>query len=88
MAIAMMDKTGSSDFVGVAKTSPLKKLARQVVQQWQRIVEDRQQLWQAYGTSAYARNTPRCVWRRHGALLMYARHGRPLQQGMPQRTMR
>lgn len=72
MAIAMMDKTASNHFIDVVKTSPLKTLLRNLVQQWQRIVADQQQLWNTYSTSAYAR-TPRCVWRRHGALLVYAK---------------
>jgi hypothetical protein len=72
MGMAMIDKTASIG--SVAKTLPLRNLARHLVREWQRIVDDRRQLWHAYGNSPVARNLPRCVWRRHGALLMYAKH--------------
>lgn len=78
MGMAIFDKANSAADSRVVKTTLLKKMACYLVQQWQRILDDRQQLWRAYGESVYARGTPRCVWRRHGALLVYAKYRYPV----------
>jgi hypothetical protein len=46
----------------------------------QSIKADRQQLWRVYDESTYAHSFPKCVWRRHGALLMYARYHNPAME--------
>lgn len=63
------------------KTSPIKRLSNHLVgglrHKWQTLCRDRQELWRIYDGSTYAHSIPRCVWRRHGALLMYARDHKP-----------
>jgi hypothetical protein len=62
------------------KASSIKRFAKYVVKKCQGISEDRQQLWRIYDESSYAHSLPKCVWRRHGALLMYARDHNPAME--------
>jgi galactose-1-phosphate uridylyltransferase len=83
--MAMIDEVKSDEFELKRKSSVLKKLATNLLTRWRRISDDRQQLWLTYATSPYACSTPRRIWRRHGAMLMYARshkpnHSKPVKQ--------
>lgn len=64
------------------KMSPLKRLSNYLFgglrQKWQASCRDRQELCRIYDASAYAHSIPRSVWRRHAAVLMYARHHKPV----------
>jgi hypothetical protein len=63
------------------KAQPIKRWSRYLFggfrQKWQKLSHDRQELWRTYDGSVYAHSIPRCVWRRHGALLMLARYQKP-----------
>jgi hypothetical protein len=65
------------------KTSLFKRLSKHLFaglqKKWRTSSRARQELWRAYDGSAYAHSMPRCAWRRHGALLMYARDYKPGQ---------
>lgn len=80
MGMAIIDEVKADQLEGMAKSSSLKKFATNLLTRWRRISDDRQQLWQAYAASPYARGTARCVWRRHGAMLMYASDHKPAAQ--------
>lgn len=54
------------------KASFFRTALKHVLANWQGMCSDREQLWRVYDQSAYAHSMPKCVWRRHGALLMYA----------------
>lgn len=76
MNIAIFTAAQENSLVKTPKPSALKKLARHLLRRWQQTRDDQWQLWSAYTALASAHNTPRYIWRRHGALIMYARHRR------------
>ena len=59
--------------IKVPKSSTIKKLFKHIVGQWQGASLDRKWLWHAVDDSFKAYGVPMRVWRRHSALLVYAR---------------
>ena len=57
----------------VAKRNSLKTIASRLMSRLHGISENHQRLWNAYHDASSVYSTPRCLWRRHGALLMYSR---------------
>jgi hypothetical protein len=80
MGMAMIDTAGGEGVFKASQASTVKRLFKHLQRQWRCGSVARRQLWRAYNASAYARTTPKCVWRRHGALLMYARQRKPLAE--------
>ena len=72
MSAGILNATQVKGFLATPKTSAIKRLVRHLVVKCQGISIDRQNLWRVYDEVSYTHNTPRSIWRRHGALLMYA----------------
>jgi hypothetical protein len=72
MTMAIFNTAQARSIYSITKVTGLRKLARKLVSKCQSISSDRQQLWRFYDDSFHTQRVPRCVWRRHGALLMYA----------------
>lgn len=68
--------TPAENYIKVPKSSTIKKLFKQFVGQWQGASLDRKWMWHAVDDSFKTRGVSKRVWRRHSALLVYARsHG-------------
>jgi hypothetical protein len=80
MAIAALLANEGKGMAFARKATSIKRLAKYLVKKCQGISEDRQNLWRIYDESSYAHSLPKCVWRRHGALLMYARYHNPAME--------
>jgi hypothetical protein len=70
---AAVNATQNKAFVKVPKSSTFKKLFKHLVGQWQSPSLDRKWLWHAENDSFKTHGISKRVWRRHSALLVYAR---------------
>ena len=81
MSISAMNTNALSSTAAIQKRSALKRwsnhLSEAVHAKLKKLRNDRRELWRIYNGSAYAHSVPRCVWRRHAAVLMYARYHKP-----------
>ena len=73
MSMASFSSVQVKNYIFASPASRVRRLTKHLVAKWQGISSDRQQLWHAYDDSCRMHSTPRCIWRRHGALLMCAR---------------
>jgi hypothetical protein len=73
MSMAPFNSVQVKNHFFASPAARVRRFAKHLVAKWQGISNDRQQLWHAYDDSCNMHSTPRCVWRRHGALLMCAR---------------
>lgn len=83
MSMAIFNGIHGKSRLSARGTTGLKKLAGKITARFQGISNDRQQLWNAYNDISSTYSTSRCLWRRHGALLMYAR----LEKSGPNRAL-
>jgi hypothetical protein len=73
---AAINATQNDAFVQVPKSSTFKRLFKHLSRQWQGANLDRKWLWHADDDSFMTHSVSKRVWRRHSALLVYARsHG-------------
>jgi len=65
--------TPAENYIKVPKSSTIKNWFKQLVGQWQGASLDRKWLWHAVDDSFKTHSVSKRVWRRHSALLVYAR---------------
>lgn len=73
MNLATIYPSINKAFLSGIKTLFILKPSKYLVGKLQGISADRKQLWRVYDDSAYTYNMPKCIWRRHAAVLIYAR---------------